>query len=393
VAWRTYLAARIERLEDDLRRLPSRARQEVDYANAWRGLRDARVLSSMGQIPADLFPMQAEGWTPSPPPQAPGGGLVGGFARSWSGEVTESAFSCLHRADAAFLTLADEVTFRERARDIQAKLATAGFAASDPRPAMWTATLSRLLAPRAVSVESPAPGAGVPAPAGPPARVAVKAGSAPGAPGAGKQYPPVTVDDRRALRAISEQVDQRLEGTQYGIRRFRDRVYVACLILTVLTLLVLVASIVLPDFFSLCSGSGKSIECPLPGSGVAGRWDLLLLTLVALVGGGLAALPLLNQADTGLSPYTLSTAQALLKLPAAALTGIAGLFALQRGLFDVLKPQTGVALLAYAVAFGLSQQAVTRLIDARATKLLSGESSSPSTPTSTASAPAPPAQH
>jgi hypothetical protein len=177
------------------------------------------------------------------------------------------------------------------------------------------------------------------------------------------------------LRAISEQVNQRLDATQYGIRRFRDRVYIAGLILAVLSVLVLVASIVFPDFFSLCTGTAKAPDCPLPGP-KAGRWDLLLLTLMAVVGGGLAALPLLNQADTGLSPYTLSTAQALLKLPAAALTGIAGLFALQRGLFDVLKPQSGMSLLGFAVAFGLSQQAVTRLIDARATKLLSPDSSS-----------------
>jgi hypothetical protein len=123
-----------------------------------------------------------------------------------------------------------------------------------------------------------------------------------------------------------------------------------------------------PSFFSLCAkGAGAHTTCP--SGHAAGRWDVFLLGFAGLVGGSVGALIILLNAKVSVGPFTLPIAQAAVKLPAGATIALVGLFAVQHGTLGVLMPQAGNALVAFALLFGVAQQALTRFIDKRANNL------------------------
>jgi hypothetical protein len=72
------------------------------------------------------------------------------------------------------------------------------------------------------------------------------------------------------------------------------------------------------------------------------------------------------------TPYSVSTALSLLKLPSGALTAIVGIL-LVRGEFipGLSQLDNQPQILAYAFVFGLAQQVATRYVDARAEEVLS----------------------
>jgi hypothetical protein len=63
-----------------------------------------------------------------------------------------------------------------------------------------------------------------------------------------------------------------------------------------------------------------------------------------------------------------NTAQALLKIPAGAAAALLGIVLVHSGAISGLHAE-GSALDAYAVIFGLSQQALTQVVDGAAKKL------------------------
>ena len=86
-------------------------------------------------------------------------------------------------------------------------------------------------------------------------------------------------------------------------------------------------------------------------------------------------------------PYGLTVYQAALKPPLGGLLAVVGCLALQSGTLPGVTGVTSLAgLLFWAVAFGASQQAVTRMLDAQVGNLLSppGEATLPRLPVPTA---------
>jgi hypothetical protein len=86
--------------------------------------------------------------------------------------------------------------------------------------------------------------------------------------------------------------------------------------------------------------------------------------LLGALGGLLAVLAALQRLRGFRTLYNLPLVQALLKIPAGALTGLLGLVLMQGGVF-FLEPQRGSALVAYVIFFGASH-VITRLIDRKA---------------------------
>jgi hypothetical protein len=62
--------------------------------------------------------------------------------------------------------------------------------------------------------------------------------------------------------------------------------------------------------------------------------------------------------------------QLFLKLPAGAIIALFGVLIFQAGVFTTIKIATPTQLAAYALIFGLAQEAVTNMVDKEAGKLL-----------------------
>lgn len=142
------------------------------------------------------------------------------------------------------------------------------------------------------------------------------------------------------------------------------------------------------------------------GGGPAGR-DVLVVALVGLMGGALAAAVSLRNVRGTSTPYDVPVALAFLKLPTGALTAIAALIAIRGDFVPGLSAlDSQEQILAYALAFGYAQQLLTGLIDRQGQSILSGVPSKdavgtrpstalgnglPATATRTATAPGAPA--
>lgn len=101
-------------------------------------------------------------------------------------------------------------------------------------------------------------------------------------------------------------------------------------------------------------------------------WLTLLCVIVfGVLGGLISAIPVLARPPAAPDPYGLAVYKGTLKLPLGGVFAVIGCLALQSG---TLPGVTGVTslegLLFWAAAFGASQQAVTRLLDARVGNLL-----------------------
>jgi hypothetical protein len=118
----------------------------------------------------------------------------------------------------------------------------------------------------------------------------------------------------------------------------------------------------------------RGLNCPTRSHTTAATGgDVLIVALLGLLGGALAAaVSIRNLKGTG-TPYDVPVALAMLKGPLGALTAIVGLVAIQGDFIpglSVLDSQEQI--LAYALVLGFAQQVFTRLLDQRAQTLLSG---------------------
>ena len=98
---------------------------------------------------------------------------------------------------------------------------------------------------------------------------------------------------------------------------------------------------------------------------------MVVVALLGLLGGSLAAAVSIRNMRGKATPYDIPVCLALLKVPTGALTGVGALIAI-RGQFipglSALDSQEQI--LAYALVFGYAQQLLTGLIDKRARNML-----------------------
>ena len=95
--------------------------------------------------------------------------------------------------------------------------------------------------------------------------------------------------------------------------------------------------------------------------------DRSVIGVGALAGAATTVLPLASA--TSLSgPYSVTTVQALLRVPSGALAALISVLLLREGLSG-LKPATGNTALFYAVLFGFGQTALLKLLDRQASEL------------------------
>jgi hypothetical protein len=171
------------------------------------------------------------------------------------------------------------------------------------------------------------------------------------------------------------------------VRSFRNVLSLVALVLAVAAIVMAGLSFARPDLLPLCFNPESSVVCPVESSSVgddpsqeqlervvnetAGRWDILLVELVGLLGAAVAAAAALRRISGTSTPYSLPLALAFLKLPTGALTALLGLL-LMRGQFvpGLTALDTPGQILAWAIVFGSAQHLVTRVVDAKAQDVL-----------------------
>lgn len=343
MAWTTYVRDRVERFEDDLRRLAPATRTTTDYIVVWRNLRDTRVLAGFPDIPADLEPHWPGGHDSSAPPARDN-------SLNWlTGDCTERTYAALHRADAALILLLPDTEVRTHASIMLSRLPVCGFPPTDARISQYRDFLQGIAWP---DVTPP---------------------------------PAVSADVRAKLKGIQEDINRSSDALHYRSRTYRNMLLFTAAGVLVVFLVFSLAAAINPQVFSLCGSpsvaagqaTAPSTEiCPGGGSDPHGS-DVFLLGLAGMVGGTVGALILLLRVSVGSGPFSPAVAQALLKLPAGALVALVGLYVLQHNTLGTLQPQAGVTLVAWAILFGVGQEVITHAIDRRAANLLGSTSGPP----------------
>lgn len=282
-------------------------------------------------------------------------GEGGGFSRLrywWTGSDQEQAWLAVHAAE-VHLTLAEpEDAVRAELPALEAKI-RAHLRKSDPAATAWIEALKKARQPT-----TPAP--------------------------------PL---DRYLVRQVKESLFKLSDGDHARIRSFRNILVLAAALVTLATLVMALPAT--SDWIPLCQAAeGSTLSSSADedaGTGTANgesggqtgdedgddgaqgenqQDDCLLdrvwqTELLGALGGLAAALAGIRRLRGFRNPYNLPLVQALLKIPSGALTGLLGVVLMQSGIV-FLEPQSGGALVAYAVVFGAAQDVVTRLIDRQA---------------------------
>jgi hypothetical protein len=183
--------------------------------------------------------------------------------------------------------------------------------------------------------------------------------------------PPDDPGRRQKLRKAIEVGFAASDLEHSRLRSFRNAVVASAIALVATLVVFIVFTCLNPRDVSFCfSPSGSTPVCP-SGSPGPSPHDVLVVTLLGVLGGLLSAIvSIRNVRGTSLA-YDVPQALAMLKMPLGAMCAIGGLL-LIRGQFipgfSALDSQDQI--LAYAFGFGAAQQLLIGLIDRRAQTLL-----------------------
>jgi len=199
--------------------------------------------------------------------------------------------------------------------------------------------------------------------------------------------------ERRAVlrRAIEDGYDA-TDRQHERLRSFRNIVAICAVLIAVLVGITIVLVARNPSWMPLCFETPTPTQPPLlncpTASGVTEPQgtDIVVIALMGLLGGALAAAISIRNLRGTSTPYDVPVALAMLKVPLGAFTAIIGLVAIQGEFIPGLSAlDSQEQILAYALILGFGQQVFTRQLDRKAQDLLEALPSSDAT-----SAPVPP---
>jgi hypothetical protein len=186
---------------------------------------------------------------------------------------------------------------------------------------------------------------------------------------------------RAFLRRAIEDAYDALDRQHERLRSFRNIILLLALCIAVLVAATIAVVWTNPVFMPLCFDSvelgpdGKPLlNCPTGEGFVTPHGnDIVVVSLLGLLGGALsAAMSIMNLRGTS-TPYDVTVALALLKVPLGAFTAIVGLVAIQGQFIPGLSAlDSQQQILAYALVLGYAQQVFTYSLDRRAQTLLDG---------------------
>ncbi len=184
---------------------------------------------------------------------------------------------------------------------------------------------------------------------------------------------------RRIVGDSYEQLD--LEHAQ--LRSFRNILLIAAMFIALVMTATVVFVALRPGLVPLCfpgnggvagaTGNGASLSCPTGAVASPQGADVVVVAVLGLLGGALAAVLSIRHLKGTSTPYDVPVALAALKVPMGAMTAVLALIAIQGDFVPGLSALDSQGqILAYALVFGFAQQAFSRLLDQRAQTLLEG---------------------
>lgn len=189
---------------------------------------------------------------------------------------------------------------------------------------------------------------------------------------------------RRSLLRDAMQVSYDAADEQYArVRSFRNVLVTGAVLLSMLVIAVCLVGARNPKAIPLCSSPSSTTAAAAPAAphmvcptsemaDTPGGGDVAVVALMGVLGAALSATLSVQKLRGTAAPYSVPVGLAFFKLPAGALTAIAGLVLVKGDFvpgFSQLDSQGQI--LAYAIAFGVAQHLVTRFVDQRADDVLS----------------------
>jgi hypothetical protein len=194
---------------------------------------------------------------------------------------------------------------------------------------------------------------------------------------------------RSALKQAMETAYDASDEEYVRLRDFRNIIILAAVAITILTGLLVGAVARYPNAIPLCFQPGVTVAtttgsqttlpsgqpvqsvCPSGDRQRPTSGDVLIVAGLGALGGALGALVAIRNLRGTSTPYSVSTALAVLKVPSGALCTMIGMLLLSGGFVPGLTNLDDQRqILAYALIFGIAQQLVTRVADNRAQQIL-----------------------
>ncbi|MDQ6946836.1 MAG: hypothetical protein M3256_11360 [Actinomycetota bacterium] len=172
---------------------------------------------------------------------------------------------------------------------------------------------------------------------------------------------------RPQIRTIKRVIDEAADEAYENLRVLRNAVISLTGILGAVLAVLAVAEVISPGLIPMGPNGG-------------GRADLIIVEVVGGLGGALAVVLPLGARWGSVSSYNPAVAAGALKIVSGAATGLGGVLIIYGGLSGVQVSPSRTALFAYALVFGLGQQAFTRLADRAVTNAI-GDAQSRNDPT------------
>ncbi|SNY69581.1 hypothetical protein [Paractinoplanes atraurantiacus] len=186
---------------------------------------------------------------------------------------------------------------------------------------------------------------------------------------------------RAALKQVMETAYDARDEEYVRLRDFRNIILLTAIAILLTTGLLVAVVALFPNAIPMCFEPGVTTavpnQPPQPSVCPSGEHqqptggDILIVAALGAVGGFLGALIAIRNLRGTSTPYSVSTALAVLKVPAGALSAIIGILLLSGGFVPGLTNLDNQRqILAYALLLGIAQQLVTRVADDRAQQIL-----------------------
>lgn len=172
---------------------------------------------------------------------------------------------------------------------------------------------------------------------------------------------------RLAAGALAAAYDANAEQHRQ-VRDFRNILIVTTIVTMVAAVALAWVGFVWPNALSVCwPATGPGTICPSgPGGPTVG--DVALVEFLGLIAAAVTGALAIRRLRGTSTPYSVPMWSVLVKLPIGALTAYLGLMFLH--VMPGLTVTTRFELIAWALVFGVSQEAFTRLLDRRAQSVL-----------------------
>jgi hypothetical protein len=182
---------------------------------------------------------------------------------------------------------------------------------------------------------------------------------------------PLKEDDRDTIAQDVKAIYAACADEHVRTRSFRNILFGATFILTLLAVGLGLLGLRSPEWVGLCARTTQGVPTCPSGRGEPTGGDVFLVELIGLFSASLVGSVAIRRMRGSSMPYAVPMASLLVKLPTGALTAVAGLLLIRAGVLGPDVAAAGTAqLVAYALIFGASQQAFTRLIDIQTQNVL-----------------------